>query len=56
MNTNTTIDFRNPTVVRNAGKGDYTAERNELFRNVFSDEIAEGIRALQIHQDDGENL
>jgi len=79
MNTNTAIDFRNPTVVRNAGvsalkkelgivgasyfmrqfntgTGDYTAERNELFRNVSSDEIAEGIRALQTHQNDGENL
>lgn len=29
------------------GKGDYTAERDDLLRNVPSDEIAEGIRALQ---------
>jgi len=31
----------------NVGKGDYTAERDALFRDVSSDEIAEGIHALQ---------
>jgi len=67
---NVAIDFRNPTVVRNAGvsalqkelgvvgtsyfmrqfnagKGDYTAEREELLQNVSSDEIANGIREFQ---------
>jgi len=67
---NTAIDFRNPTIVRNVGvsalkkelgivgtsyfmrqfnvgKGDYTAEREELLRDISSDEIAEGIRAFQ---------
>jgi len=70
MNSNAAIDFRNPTVVRNAGisalkkelgvvgasyfmrqfnvgQGDYTEEREVLFRNVSSEEIAEGIRAMQ---------
>jgi hypothetical protein len=29
------------------GQGDYTAERNELLKEIPSDEIAEGIRAIQ---------
>jgi len=70
MNKNATIDFRNPTIVRNAGvsalkrelgivgtayfmrqmnigKGDYTAEREELLKDLTSDEIAEGILAMR---------
>jgi len=31
----------------NVGKGDYTAERDKLLSGISSDEIAEGMRALQ---------
>jgi len=74
MNNNTAVDFRNPTMVRNAGmsalrkelgivgttyfmrqlivgKGDYTAERVELLKDVSSKEIAEGIRGIQSMMD-----
>ena len=30
-----------------AGKGDYTAERDELLKDISSKEIAEGIRGIQ---------
>ena len=79
MSGNVAIDFRNPTVVRNAGvsalkkelgivgasyfmrqydvgHGDYTAEREALFHDVSSDEIAEGIRAFQAMDGETEQL
>jgi len=31
----------------NMGSGDYTAEREALFRDISFEEIADGIRALQ---------
>ena len=31
----------------NNGRGDYTAEREEIFKDFSSDDIAAGIRAIQ---------
>jgi len=70
MNSDITINFRNPTLVRkagmsalkkelgtvgtayfmrqfNIGQGDYTAERDELLKDITLNEIINNVRELE---------